>query len=628
MQINIEQLKNGFLRDKPCVFIHSHTMLTDSERDFWLALRSEFNINGYELLVAGPVHCASDFDVPYVYLPTKLDLYTSIPDECCIDSGIFLSRYLTREDEFYGKGNDEIRRHGVHIVSAVFDSLLDSLNIVFVLISNGHPAVDMILVDKVKERNINHMFFERGPFPGMWHLDDHGMTAGTDAAKRSDCKWFNDVEWIQIFKDYENYYKSQKKTWWHQPDTQSDVRKLFNIPADKKIILFANQLDNDTSNFLYAPLHATNLDALRWLCKQLEPYKDEYFILGKHHPVNHQTMEAFSDIVGDLGVWTNDVALDDALMQSDYVCAVNSTLLYEALIYRKPCLMLGQAILSRKDVVYEITSLDRSHVDSTVKSWLNVDGKDEREEKWLDLGASLLSDCLYSMNADNLEGCVTTEDTDNLEGCVTSKNTNNLEGCVTSKNTNNLEGCVTTEDADNLEDCVTPKNTDNLEGCVTSRNADNLEDCVTLKNADNLEDCVTTEDTDNLEDCVTPKNTDNLEGCVTAEDTDNLEGCAIPHDGTSKASREVRAETTQLQVKGAAIKGVKEFAGEIMGRCDKDITIKKSSSFLYLYNMFSDLYEHRFLFPNDKNILQLVSTGSLFKEVLLRIKSKLGIIKR
>jgi hypothetical protein len=383
----------------------------------------------------------------------------------------------------------------VYVVSSIFDSLLDSLNIAFVLVGNGNHAVDMILLDKVKERGINHKFFERGPFPGMWHLDEKGMTAGTDAAKKPDCAWFDDPKWIQIFKDYEEYYKRQKKSWWEQPDTENDLRKLFNIPDEKKIILFANQLDNDTSNFLYAPLHKTNLDAFKWFCEQIKPYKDEYFIVGKHHPMNHLSCDKFKEAVGDMGVWTDEVSLDDALMQSDYVCAVNSTLLYEALIYRKPCLMLGQAVLSGKDIVYEITNLEKSHVDLTIKSWLNVDGKEIREERWLNLGASLLSDCLYSMNTDNQEGCVTT-------------------------------------------------------------------------------------------------------------DTDNLEGCA------------------------AQIKGVNEFAEIIVSAADKDFLLKQSCAFFVYVELLEAFSRRKYMSPDDKNILKLVSTGGLFREILLRRKSKLGIIKR
>ncbi len=496
MQINIKQLKTEFLGDKPCVFIHSHTMLTDIEREFWLSLRREFNRFDYELLLSGPVHCETDFDVPYIYIPTKLEYYSSIPDVCFADDDMPFEVYRKREDEYYGVGDEEERSHGIGIISSVFDSLLDSLNIAFVLVGNGNHAVDMILLDKVKERGINHKFFERGPFPGMWHLDENGMTAGTDAAKKSDCAWFDDPKWIQIFKNYEEYYKRQKNTWWEQPDTENDLRKLFNIPAEKKIILFANQLDNDTSNFLYAPLHETNLDALKWLCEQITPYKDEYFIVGKHHPMNHISMDEFQKVVEELGVWTNEVALDDALQQSDYVCAVNSTLLYEALIYRKPCLMSGQAVLSGKDIVYEITNLEKSHVDSTIKSWLNVDGKERREERWLNLGASLLFDCLYSMNVDNEDRCATTEDTDHLEGCVTR------------------------------------------------------------------------------------------------------------------------------------IKGVKEFAEIIVSAADKDFLLKQSCAFFVYVELLQAFSRRKYMSPSDKNILKLVSTGNLFQEILLRIKSKLGIIKR
>jgi hypothetical protein len=506
MQINIKQLKTEFLEDRPCVFIHSHTMLTAIEQKFWIDLRQDFNSRGYELLVSGPVHPDADFDVPYLFFPTKLDTYSGMPATDFVSCREHLEDYLRREVNYYGVGDKDSRYHGVGVISSVFDSLLDSLNISFVLIGNGNHAVDMILLDKIKARGINYKFFERGPFPNMWHLDEKGMTAGTDAAKRSDCDWFDDSQdWLNIFKRYEECYKNKKDTWWHQPDTKSNVRKLFNIPNNKKIILFANQLDNDTSNFLYAPLHETNLDALKWLCETIKPFKDEYFILGKHHPMNDISMDEFQKVVEGDGVWTNEVALDAALMQSDYVCAVNSTLLYEALVYRKPCLMLGEAVLSGKNIVYEITSLDKNHVDSIINDWLSIANQQEREKRWLQLGASLLSDCLYSMDAYNLEDCVTSED------------------------------------------------------------ADNLEECATLEN---------------------------------------------------KAS-------TKLQ-----IKGVREFADHIVSFADKDITLKNSSVFFVYIDSLTSFVKNRYVSLSNTNVLKLVETSGLFQEILLRIKSKLGLIKR
>jgi len=125
--------------------------------------------------------------------------------------------------------------------------------------------------------------------------------------------------------------------------------------------------------------------------------KDEVFIVGKHHPRNLVPPQVFRQVVGDMGVWIDDVPLGECLSQVDRVAAVNSTVLFEALMHRKPVLTLGQSILRGKGIAHEITCLEDGACRRLLRDWLAGDGAEERFSRWVDLGASLLSDCLFLM---------------------------------------------------------------------------------------------------------------------------------------------------------------------------------------------------------------------------------------
>jgi hypothetical protein len=151
-----------------------------------------------------------------------------------------------------------------------------------------------------------------------------------------------------------------KDTWWGQPKAKEgiSIRAKYHCPETTNMVVFANQLDNDTSNFINSPLFSDNAEAFRWFCAQLKNIGFEGFLLIKKHPMFQGDSTLFTSSLKEFdlkGAWSEDLPLTMCLEQCDSVVAVNSSLIYEALLYEKPVLQLGLSILSNKEIAYSIT---------------------------------------------------------------------------------------------------------------------------------------------------------------------------------------------------------------------------------------------------------------------------------
>ena len=400
---------------KPAILIHAYTHLKDYEVAFWQGVAAGLARQGRGMFMVGSSH-RRDVKTGFPYAPFReyLDQYAPMlppagdhPEEGGLP-GDLVDALLAREILWRGEGDDQQRRAAICHVHALYSALLSEMKPAGALVMNGQHPVEMILVHLCQQQAIPVAYLERGPFPFSLHIDPKAVTAGSEAALRNETYWGDPAQKtaaVENFQRYEQHYLTSRETWWAQPENKRDIRKELNIPAGKKIILFANQLDNDTSNFLYSPLHPTNLAALQWLVQKLEPLRDQIFLLGKHHPVNSQKPDAFREAVGSLGVWTEDYPLESCLGVADFVAAVNSTVLFESLIHRKPSLQIGQSILSNKNIAYEVTSLAEGADDRVVADWLERRDLNERFTRWQELGGSLLADTLYfqKSNTSNIQ---------------------------------------------------------------------------------------------------------------------------------------------------------------------------------------------------------------------------------
>lgn len=353
------------------ILIFGYTNFTKEETDYWNNLSLELNKNGYELFVIGA--CKPSFECHFfnaIFVEKLDDVSYGFFNGNQYPNDLYFQKYLEREVTWYGVSNKD-RLTAAKFQKFRYSILLDELNPALVVLGNGEHANELILKDEILMREIPLIYFERGSLPNTWHVDNLGITAGTSIAskKYSEIKITTNESYLK----YKVYYSFKKQTWWQQPKNNEivNIRKRFEISAGTKIILFANQLDNDTSNFLYSPYFKNNLEAFDWFCSELKKVKSDCFILIKKHPFFKGSEIEFQktiELYGLIGKWIDDISIIDCLEQCDLFCAVNSTAIYEAMMHEKPVLQLGKSILSNKDITYEINNLNQTEV---INNWVN-----------------------------------------------------------------------------------------------------------------------------------------------------------------------------------------------------------------------------------------------------------------
>ncbi len=365
---------------KQYVLIYAYTNFLKDEVEFWNKLSTYFKAQNYNLIIIAPHPPKFKHDFLYSRFTEKLDKVETSANVSNDnkDKDYYIS-YIEREEIWYGK-SDTDRLSAARSQRLKYSMILDEANPALVVIANGQHAGELILKDEIISRNIPFLFFERGCLPKTWHIDKLGVTAGTEVAAKN----ITEIEDLGTSKydKYQNYYLEQKYTWWHQPnsDDELNLRKKYNIRDEQKIVFFANQLDNDTSNFLYSPFFDDNISAFTWLINQLKA--KECYVIVKSHPWYSGPRDVFTKALKENnidGVWLEDVSLFDCLKQADLVCAVNSTIVYEALMYKKPTLQLGLSILSNKEILYELKNKDDK---KTIEDWFNNEDFQTRHQRY------------------------------------------------------------------------------------------------------------------------------------------------------------------------------------------------------------------------------------------------------
>ncbi|REG98263.1 capsular polysaccharide export protein, LipB/KpsS family [Flavobacterium aquicola] len=383
------------------ILVFGYTNFTKEETSYWNNLSIELMKEGYELFVMA--HVKPQFQCHffnYSFVEKLDDVDFGFFNGNVFSDDLYFEKYLQREKIWYGNSLND-RLTASKFQKYKYEILLNELNPALVVLGNGEHAGELILKDEVLKRKIPLIYFERGCLPKTWHVDIVGITAGTAIAKKEYA--VINLGTNESYLKYKNHYLLQKYTWWQQPtnNVPVNIRKRFNICETTKIILFANQLDNDTSNFLYSPFFKSNLEAFIWFCSELGQIKGDVFVLIKKHPFFDGNEDEFQEAIESnnlKGKWVFDISIFDCLEQSDLFCTVNSTSIYEAMIYEKPVLQLGKSILSNKDIVYELQDLNRKEV---MKHWISMDDFPNRLEKFEYFMAYMIDNEL-SFFADNL----------------------------------------------------------------------------------------------------------------------------------------------------------------------------------------------------------------------------------
>lgn len=395
--------------------------MTENETAFWERLRRALRNKGFELFLMAHYAPGSPADVPVLVVRNGLD---QIPDgggyqgwRAFLPSvaGLDEEMLLEREEFWRGpspetKGYIE-RRKAVTFYYSFYASALQWLRPSLVVIWNGEHPQELILRALCSQNNHPVLFIERGPFKDTIQIDAEGILGCSSIAKAHEWGWEiagDRATWERVNRDLNTRRKRDKETWWEQPDAVGPEQLItrLGISPQQKVVLFVGQIDNDTQSLLCSPHFTTNLNAFQWLCENLKPFED-IFVLGKHHPKSASGPDVFArtieETIGSRGAWLSDVAITDCIALADSVVAVNSTVLYEALLAEKPILMLGQSLLSHKGIAYELHGT--SDPGNLIQQWLDKDEWPKRLEKWHEYCSYLIAHHLISMKKlDELHG--------------------------------------------------------------------------------------------------------------------------------------------------------------------------------------------------------------------------------
>lgn len=296
---------------------------------------------------------------------------------------------LARETLWQGPADAKgtaLRRRGLAAVAAIHRAFLDRVKPGLVLIWNGSRAQELLFASLAKERGIPLEYLERAPFPGFLQWDPEGIlgSSSLSRATQEDLPTQIGPGELNACRQLKELYSGKTApTWWHQPDpaTTDSLRQRFRLTPETRLILFLGQVPLDAQTLLYSPRFANSMEALIWLRESVDP--KEVFILGKHHPKDPTPPQRYREALGSAGEWITDQPIHACLDACDGAAAINSSGLYETLFRGKPVLLLGRAILSHKEIAYEIPEQPDPLADrETVRAWLEQEGRAERVANW------------------------------------------------------------------------------------------------------------------------------------------------------------------------------------------------------------------------------------------------------
>lgn len=400
------------LENAPRIVIHARGLMTDDEAMFWERLRQALRARNHELLLIAYHRAKVSMDVPLLLTPSGYGRvpYISrdkgwwswiLPNPPYDQDGL-----LARDAVWHGEpARASTQNQRIFALKFFWHFYSDAIQMAqpsLVVIWNGQHSQEMLLDQIARSAGSAVHYLERGPFQGTIQLDEEAILGGTRVARAAEWEWPDGTDldvWQDSMKAVEKSYRENQNTWWEQPESvgTDQLRRRLGINDGAKVILFAGQVDADTQNMLYSPHFEDSLDAFTWFCSQI--HDEDVFILGKHHPKSSASPEEFRAVVGDRGVWLTDVSLQDCMALADRVAAVNSTVLYEGLMMEKPVLMMGQSLLSNKQIAFEIDTLAGGG--KVIGEWIAAFDFNIRRKRWLDFGAYLLACQLFSMNPEN-----------------------------------------------------------------------------------------------------------------------------------------------------------------------------------------------------------------------------------
>lgn len=217
-----------------------------------------------------------------------------------------------------------------------FEQLLTEVRASVCYLWNGLVYPPKALKTICQRMNIPVFSLERGLLPERLVVDPLGINYGGSLGGEDGLRLLQNhraSDYVAV-ETFINEFRTNKRSVVDHGLTMNRVslyRKIGCSP-NKKIILFANQIDWDTNILYYSPHYKTNIAAIKEVVAAARQLPDAFVVVKSHPEDTAAALTGLQEILGSDGVVVSDISLP-TLLESAYALVVrNSTVGLEGVL--------------------------------------------------------------------------------------------------------------------------------------------------------------------------------------------------------------------------------------------------------------------------------------------------------
>lgn len=236
--------------------------------------------------------------------------------------------------------------------------LAENLGPKLTFVWNGSAFLQNSLAYIADQKKIPCFFMERGLLVDSLVIDPLGVNFGSSLAGKN---WEDiekpeatDAEFNHLSHYRERMLNSRRTVVTHgvHCDPQQ-ARDSLEIPFGATIVMLPLQIETDSNILFYSPLYKSMAAVIQELQDALKFFDNAYLVI-KPHPEDQHRLAELEALCGPKCRVSTNLSLPSLLNMVDIVAVINSTVGFEALIYGKPVVVLGQAIYGQKGFTFDV----------------------------------------------------------------------------------------------------------------------------------------------------------------------------------------------------------------------------------------------------------------------------------
>lgn len=279
-------------------------------------------------------------------------------EDCDLDRLLQIDLLVSR---FEKDSTGALYTHARGVLNA-YAQLVRDLHPQVVFVWNGAAFWAGALAHVAAHNNIPCFFLERGFLPGTLAVDRKGVNYGSSIGGEA----WKDIQSIKPSADdrfqLEAFFRSRqplKQTVVaHGQDlTADEARQHLGVPPDSTIVLLPLQIETDSNIVFHSSLYKTMPEVIQGVMKFLESCNDVHLVI-RPHPEDRDRVAELSPLIGPRCHFDTALSLPTLLACADVVVTINSNVGFEALVRRKPVVVLGKAIYGEKGFTFDLKAAE------------------------------------------------------------------------------------------------------------------------------------------------------------------------------------------------------------------------------------------------------------------------------